>query len=408
VQTRRSPACCDPDRIGEVRTLNLQVSMNLRGERGWGNEHNVLRNPPRCNQRGGFNFLSLKEEGLKGLKHLVWMCTRAQERRYAYSLGDGRASSEELNTEEAKRLLDMASGFGVENLFITGGEPLLRSDLLKLIEYASKLELNLYLKTDGCAINDRTEIAKNLSFHNCKVIISIAGLKEVDDMLRGEGAHERSVNAASACSEQGILCSLSVVNTKYVVHQIRDLVNLALEVGSKGFSLASLIPQPICVDEQRTKLVPLEPSAEEHEKELNEIYPLSKQLEGRIGLMSYDIFYNRILKTREPQLALKSRCSVCNNLEENEWLEIQDDGKAYGCSPLGLTFGDVRKDSFEEIMTRMRDSELVKKLADRTNLKGKCGICEFNAICGGCRASAYIHTGDMFASDPHCLYKPKV
>ena len=344
---------------------------------------------------------------MRRLEHLVWMCTRAEEGRYAYSLGSGQASPEELNSSEANRLLSMAADFGVRAFFITGGEPLLRKDILDLIEYASALGLKLYLKTNGRAISDKKEIAKTLASYNCKVIISIAGLEEVDRLLRGEGAYQHSINAASACSEQGILCSLSVVNTKYVVGQIQELVNLAMELGSEGFSLASLIPQPICTEEQRTKLVPLEPSPGQHERELNEIYSLNKQLEGKIKLLPYDIFYNRILKTREPSLSLKSRCSVCNNLVENEWLEVQDDGKAYGCSPLGLMFGDVRKDSIEVILARMRDSELLKRLADRGNLKGKCGACDFKAICGGCRARAYICSGDMFAEDPYCPYKPK-
>jgi radical SAM protein with 4Fe4S-binding SPASM domain len=344
---------------------------------------------------------------MEGLNHLVWMCTRAQEGRYAYSLGDGRASPEELDTDEAKRLFGMAADFGVEHLFITGGEPFLRKDVFELMEHASILGLNLYIKTNGWGISDNKEIAKKLASYSCKVIISIAGLEKVDEVLRGKKAYERSVNAASACSEQGILCSLSVVNTKYVVRQIQELVNLALELGSEGFSLASLIPQPICAEEQRTKLIPLEPSPGQHERELNDIYFLNKQLKGKIKLMPYDIFYNRILKTKEPWLSLKSRCSVCNNLTENEWLEVQDDGKAYGCGPLGLMFGDVRKDSLEVILARMRGSELVKRLADRSNLKGKCGACEFNAICGGCRARAYIYTGDIFAEDPRCPYKPK-
>ena len=344
---------------------------------------------------------------MTGLKYLVWMCTRAQERRYAYSLGDGKTSPEELNTDEAKKMLAMAADFGAAYLFITGGEPFLRKDILELIEYASALGLKLYLKTNGWAISDNKEIARNLASHNCQVLVSIAGLEEVDNMLRGERAYERSMKTATACSEQGILYSLSVLNTKYVVHQIKELVNLALKVGSKGFSLACLIPQPICVPEQQTKLIPMEPSPAEHEKELNEIYLLSKQLKDKIKLSPYDIFYNRILKTREPGLLLDNRCCLRTDLEENDWLEVQDDGKAYVCSPLGLEFGNVRKDSFDTIMSRIRNSETVRKLADPGNLKGKCGTCEFNPICGGCRASAYIHSGDMFAEDPHCPYKPK-
>ncbi len=344
---------------------------------------------------------------MAGLKYLVWMCTRAEEGRYAYSLGDGKASPEELNTDEAKAMLAKAADFGAEYVFITGGEPLLRKDIFELIEYASALGLQLYLKTNGRGISYKKEIAENLASHNCRVIISIAGLEKVDDMFRGGKAYERSIKAALACSKKGILYSLSVINTKYVVHQIKELVNLALELGSAGFSLASLIPQPICAQEQRIKLIPLEPSPAEHERELNDIYLLGKQLKDKIKLTPYDIFYNRILKTREPDLVLNNRCCLRTDLEENDWLEVQDDGKAYVCGPLGLAFGEVRKDSFDTIMSRIRQSEEVRKLANRSNLKGKCGVCEFNAICGGCRASAYIYTGDMFAEDPHCPYKPK-
>ncbi|MFH1382161.1 MAG: radical SAM protein [Chloroflexota bacterium] len=344
---------------------------------------------------------------MAGLRYLIWMCTRADERRYAYSLGNGRPSADELNTDEAKSMLAEAADFGAEYVFITGGEPFLRQDILDLIKFASRLGLKLYLKTSGWAIAEKKEIARELALANCKVLISIAGLEKVDNMLRGEGAYERSVKAASICSEQGILYSLSVMNTKYIVHQIKELVNLALELGSDGFSLACLVPQPICAEEQRTRLIPLEPSAAEHEKELNEIYLLGKQLEDKIRLAPYDIFYNRIIKTREPDVVLNNRCCLRTDLEENDWLEVQDDGKAYVCGPLGLAFGDIRKDKFDTIMRRIRESDVVRKLADPRNLKGKCGFCEFNVTCGGCRGSAYIHTGDMFAEDPHCPYKPK-
>lgn len=343
---------------------------------------------------------------MAGLRYLIWMCTRAEERGYAYTLGEGKALAEQLDTGEAKRMLAMAANFGAEYVFITGGEPFLRKDILDLIRYASSLGLKLYLKTNGRAISNKA-IARELASHNCQIIISISGLEKVDNMLRGEKAYERSIKAASLCSEQGILYSLSVINTKHVVPQIKELVNLAVGIGSKGFSLACLVPQPICAEEQRKRLIPLEPSAVEHERELNEIYLLSKQLKDKIRLAPYDIFYNRIVKTREPNVVLSNRCCLRTDLEENDWLEVQDDGKAYVCGPLGLAFGDVRKDSFDTIMGRIRESDVVRKLADPRNLKGKCGSCEFNAICGGCRASAYIHSGDMFAEDPHCPHKPK-
>jgi radical SAM protein with 4Fe4S-binding SPASM domain len=343
---------------------------------------------------------------VNGLKYLIWLCTRAEEESYIYSLGEGKAREHELNTEEAKGLLKMAGDFGVEYLFITGGgEPFMRPDILELIRYASSLGLKPYIKTNGYSIN--RDVAKELAKNNCQVIVSIAGMNKVDDWLRGKNAHKRSIDGALTCSKENILYSLSVINTKYVVNQIRDLVYLAQEVGSRGFSLAALIPQPICVDKQMERLKELEPTPEEHEQELNQIYALSKELNGKIRLLAYDIFYNRILKTKEPQLKLRSRCSLCHNLEDNHWLEVHDDGTFYGCSSLEFKVGHLKEDTLGKAIERIRNSPLVKRLSDPNNLKGKCKLCEFNRICGGCRARAFIYTGDMFASDPLCPYKPK-
>jgi len=335
------------------------------------------------------------------LKNLVWLCTRAYDAKFAYSLGDGRAHANELKTDEAKTLVRKAADFGVEHFFITGGgEPLIRKDILEILRLASDHEIALYLKTDGFKIDE--SMARKLASCDCKMIISIAGPREVDEQLRGQGAFERSIAAARLCAKEDILFSLSVVNTRYIVDRIRDLVDLAQDLGARSFSLASLIPQPICVNEQLSRLAPLEASPLEHEKELNTIYELSKEKD--INILAYDIFYNRILAIKEPSLKLRSRCSLCHNLESNEWLDILDDGIAYGCSPLGLAFGDIRRDSIEEIMNKIRSSEVVIRLADRSNLKEKCGICRFNGICGGCRAKAYIYSGDMYGPDPLCSY----
>lgn len=344
---------------------------------------------------------------MNNLKNLVWLCTRAYEKKYVYSLGDGKALPNELTTAEAKVLVQKAVDFGVKYFFITGcgGEPFLRRDLLEIIRYSYDHGLCPYVKTDGLEITE--EIAKELASSNCEVIVSIAGLKDVDEKLRGKGIFDRSIRAAKHCANHHILFSLSVYNTKYVVNQIRALVSLAEKVGSRGFDLASLIPQPIFVEEQLQKLAPLEPTPAEHEKEMQEIYQLNKEKGHKINIGAYDIFYNRVLSTHEPSLKLESRCSVCHNLRSNEWLDILDDGKVYGCSPLGLVFGDIRKDTLKEIMNKLRASETVKKLADRRNLKGKCGVCNFKSICGGCRAKAYVYTGDMFAQDPLCAYQPK-
>lgn len=344
------------------------------------------------------------------LDHFIWSCTRAYPVKYAYSLGDGKPLPNQLTTKEARALIEKAAEFGVDNFFITGaawtGEPLMRKDFLFLLKYAAEFKLSPYIKVTGWHF-DRT-VAKALADSECKAIVSFAGDKGTDALLRGKGAFKDSVAAAKLCKEFGVPFAISVINTKYVVGEVAVLVDLAIDLGAKAFHLASLIPQPICVEDQLRVLGPLEPSPRERENQLNEIYELNTKVGSQILIVPYEMFNNRLLKTKQPSLELQSMCSMCDNLTKYEWLEVLDDGKAYACAPLNLTFGDIRKDSVQEIMDRMRASREIRKLAARGNLKGKCGVCEFKGICGGCRARAYIYSKDNLNEDPMCVYKPKI
>jgi radical SAM protein with 4Fe4S-binding SPASM domain len=51
-------------------------------------------------------------------------------------------------------------------------------------------------------------------------------------------------------------------------------------------------------------------------------------------------------------------------------------------------------------------SELFTGIRRRTSLGGRCGECEMNAHCGGCRARAFGMTGDLMAEDPLCTHTP--
>ena len=61
----------------------------------------------------------------------------------------------------------------------------------------------------------------------------------------------------------------------------------------------------------------------------------------------------------------------------------------------------------KQIWDEMQNSEFYTKARDKGNIKGKCGVCEYKEICGGCRTAALFYTGDIFGSDPRCAYIPK-
>ena len=66
--------------------------------------------------------------------------------------------------------------------------------------------------------------------------------------------------------------------------------------------------------------------------------------------------------------------------------------------------GNIREQSFRSIYS---DSELFRSLRNLEDFGGKCGVCEFLRVCGGCRARAYSLTGDYLAEEPYCVYQPR-
>jgi radical SAM protein with 4Fe4S-binding SPASM domain len=70
---------------------------------------------------------------------------------------------------------------------------------------------------------------------------------------------------------------------------------------------------------------------------------------------------------------------------------------------LNLVGGNVRLQSLRDIY---KYSPVFERVRDYSQIKGKCGVCEFKSICGGSRARAYALTGDPMQSDPYCVYQP--
>ena len=83
---------------------------------------------------------------------------------------------------------------------------------------------------------------------------------------------------------------------------------------------------------------------------------------------------------------------------------IDVDGNVLPCSYFPKPAGNIKEQSFKDIW---ENSYLFKELRNFKKYKGKCGSCEFIAVCGGCRARAYAMSGDYLEEEPFCGYVPK-
>jgi radical SAM protein with 4Fe4S-binding SPASM domain len=82
---------------------------------------------------------------------------------------------------------------------------------------------------------------------------------------------------------------------------------------------------------------------------------------------------------------------------------IRPNGDVTPCPYLPVFAGSLRHDTLADLWS---SSELFTGIRRRATLGGRCGDCEMNAQCGGCRARAYGMTGDVMAEDPLCTHTP--
>ena len=315
--------------------------------------------------------------------------------------------SGELSTEECFRLIDQIAEIGKPILILTGGEPLCRPDVFDIGRHAAERGLRVVLGTNGTLLDD--DVARKLKqVPMSRVGVSIdfpdAGMQ--DDFRGRAGAFDEAVAGIKQAQRAGIDIQMNSTITKKNAALIGELLDLALELGAVAFHPFMLVPTG-----RGRELVDVMLSPEEHERILSWIYDKQVELGGRIQLKPTDApHYMRIAMQRrkgrqqpsgERHHPLDSFTRGC--LAGTGFCFISHVGRVQGCGYLDVEAGNVREQGFASIWS---DSAVFRQLRDLSNLKGKCGACEYRRECGGCRARAYEATGDYLDAEPYCVYQP--
>jgi radical SAM protein with 4Fe4S-binding SPASM domain len=340
-----------------------------------------------------------------------WRCTFACDSNCAHCTSAGKpAFSDEMDTATAKRLVDQVHDFGATFFGITGGEPLLREDLFEIIGYARKIGLKVSIITDGHLLDNKAfeGIVKN----EVRVSISIDGAETVNDQIRGKGAYASAVSLLEKLSGTGLLDCLvyTFANVEYKVTNVdevdfRHVIDLAASHGARWVVFHGLVPY----SSDKTCLK-ADPSPAQYEWAMNKLYDLSLEYKGKPYVNVYVPFYARIAKQRGlPNFDDWYSNFFLGKCWFGKFMSIAENGDAIPCSYNDVyRFGNVREKALKEIWDGLQSSEFFAKARDKTNIKGKCGVCEYKEVCGGCRTAALFYTGDLLESDPRCAYLPGV
>jgi radical SAM protein with 4Fe4S-binding SPASM domain len=338
-----------------------------------------------------------------------WRCTFECKSNCAHCTSAGKAAAQdELDTASAMKIVDEVYDFGASCFGITGGQPFLRKDLFTVLDYATKKGLSTSIITDGRLLDEKTfqKIVKNQT----KISISIDGGKKTNDVIRGKGAYVAALAAIKKLSKEKLLNCLvyTFANAGEVTNvneaDMRHVLDLAKKYDARWVVFHGMVPYSS--DKVALKA---DPSPAQYEWVCNKLYDLTQEYKGTPGINIYIPFYARVAKQRGmPDFENWYNNFFLGRCFFGKFMSVAENGDAIPCSYNDYyRLGNIKDKSLKQIWADMQSSDFFNKVKDKANLKGKCGVCEYVEICGGCRSSALFYAGDILGSDPRCAYVPK-
>jgi radical SAM protein with 4Fe4S-binding SPASM domain len=345
---------------------------------------------------------------------VVWNITRACNLKCVHCYNDsgtGKASNE-VSTEQAKKVLDDLAAFGVPSVLFSGGEPLVRPDLFELMEYAAGTGLRVVISTNGTLI-DADKAARIKKIGISYVGISLDGIGSVNDEFRGvEGAFEDAVRGIRNCQSAGVRVGLRLTLTKRNVQDIDGLFEFFEKENVQRACFYHLVPSGRgkgMFDDDLTHAQSRDAieSILKRTKEFcdadrqNDILTVDNHVDG--------IYLYLKLLAEDPAKA------------EDVWKLLTWNGGGLNSSGVGIgcidyngnvhanqfwghyDLGSIYEQPFSKIWTNP-DEPLLKGLRDRRQyVKGRCRLCKFFEACGGSlRVRADLYFDDPWAPDPGC------
>jgi len=300
----------------------------------------------------------------------------------------------ELSLDQIKIILKKLKHPKRRIIFISGGEPLTRPDIVEIIKLIKKSFPFVGINTNSLLLSE--ELLLSLESGGLDYIqVSLDGLKATHDYMRGEGCFDEVMKKMSMISNKTniklhVCCCVSKLN----LYEIEKFATFLIE--SSDFKIALLgfkrfVPKNQMAGKNNLGIDGLKALLDTVEK-------MQKQYEGKT-VISVDASqknianYDNALKVLDKYNMTCVGCTAASGGPS-----IRADGTVSPCTLLYVNSGNLLESSLNEIYK----SEVYKKLCAR-ELKGKCLTCKYIKVCGGCRAVALAIHGDYLAEDPECF-----
>ncbi len=327
----------------------------------------------------------------------------------------------ELTTEEGENLMREASSMGTPIFILSGGDPLKREDLCRLITTGT--DLGLRMATIPAATDRLTEDGvrrlKEAGLSQMALSLDFPTAALHDNFRGVPGAWAKTMQAVEWAHRYNLPLQINTTLCGESAPHLAAMAELVKTLGIVFWEVFFLVPMG-----RGTRLTGL--TAHQCEDLVEILYRVQKQSSFLVKVTEAPHF-RRYVVQREwqegearprpghpvhllpPQLVRTEGPGHTIGLAShgvnagNGFLFVSHLGEVYPSGFLPVRAGNVRERPLAEIY---RNTEIFQDLRRPERLQGICGRCEFNGVCGGSRSRAYALTGSYLASDPWCAYRP--
>ena len=341
--------------------------------------------------------------------NLTYRCNLACEHCYLDAGGSPLvgtkdfADRSELGTEECFKVIDQIAAFAPECLTIlTGGEPLLRRDILEIVRRAAERGLWVVVGTNGVCITEN--VASRLAEAGARGLsLSLDALDaERHDRFRMvRGAWQNTVDGAEILHRTGLPFIVQTTAGSHNRGELEAIADFAHNrLAAKVWNLYFLVPTG------RGQFVS-DMTPAQYDEVLASLYRIQRKYDRRmlVNAKCAPHYIKTVLENAaETDPKIRTYSGGAGGCPAGtHYMGIRPNGDLTPCPYLPVFAGNLRSATLADLWT---SSELFAGIRRRSSLGGRCGECEMNAHCGGCRARAYGMTGDLMSEDPLCTHTP--
>jgi len=344
---------------------------------------------------------------------IVWDITYACNLKCKHCYANaGKSLKNELTTDEAKKVIDKLARACVPIIAFSGGEPLVRKDIMELFSYAKSKGIYVAVATNGTLITKKkARQMKESGVIFVQISLDGASAKTHDNFRGIKGVFDKTIKGIKNCVEEGFFINIATTATHYNFKEIPKIIDLCEELGVKWFMVYNFVPTGRGSFISDNDLTP-----EEREELLKTLWQKLRN-KSKVDLLSTAPQFARVALEAEVGMDKKVVPTHFSNPELSDRLlnlaefiggcgcgrfycAIRANGDIEPCVFFPLKLGNIKEDDFEDLW---ENNSILHKLRDKDILQGNCGKCEYRYYCGGCRARAYGYTGNYLASDPGCI-----